>query len=87
MTNTALHGVTPSFIKIDAEGAEYKILRSMQKIMDMHHPKLMIEIHLRHLEKLGVTLGSLFDFIEQYADMIFDWLRKEMSGLFLLKNW
>ncbi len=60
-----LHGVTPSFIKIDAEGAEYKILRGMQKIMDMLHPKLMIEIHPRHLEKQGISLGSLFDFLKE----------------------
>jgi len=60
-----LHGVTPNFIKIDAEGAEYKILRGMWKIMDMHHPKLMIEIHPRHLEKQGISPGYLFDFLKE----------------------
>jgi len=57
--------IGPSFIKIDAEGAEYKILRGMQKVIAVHHPKLMFEVHSRHLEIQGIFLHSLFDFLKE----------------------
>jgi len=60
-----LHRVTPVLIKIDAEGAEYKILMGMQKVIDMHHPKLLIEVHSPHLEKKqGIHLSTFFEFLD-----------------------
>lgn len=70
-----LHGVAPDCIKIDAEGAEYKILKGMQKTIDAYHPKLLIEIHSRHLEKQGMSIRALFDFLERFDYNI--WLVEE----------
>ncbi|ODS34570.1 MAG: SAM-dependent methyltransferase [Candidatus Scalindua rubra] len=37
--------VIPHFIKIDAEGAEFDILRGAIRLLKMYHPELFIEIH------------------------------------------
>ncbi|MCX7998459.1 MAG: FkbM family methyltransferase [Leptospiraceae bacterium] len=55
--------IYPNLIKIDAEGAEFKILRGMQKVLDRFHPKLLIEVHPKHLEKQGISLQSFFNFL------------------------
>jgi len=47
------HGIAPNFVKIDAEGAEYKILKGFEKTINAYHPKLLIEVHPRHLERQG----------------------------------
>lgn len=59
------HGIAPKIIKIDAEGAEYKILKGVRKIIDTYHPKLIIVVHPRHLEKQGISLHTLFDSLKE----------------------
>ncbi|MDW8034352.1 MAG: FkbM family methyltransferase [Nitrososphaerota archaeon] len=58
-----LHGIVPDLVKIDAEGAEYKVLRGMRKTIDAYRPSLVIEVHPRHLEKQGISLDLLFQFL------------------------
>jgi FkbM family methyltransferase len=58
------HGIAPNFVKIDAEGAEYKILKGFEKTINAYHPKLVIEIHPKHLERQGVSLCTLFEFLK-----------------------
>jgi FkbM family methyltransferase len=38
------HAIVPAFIKIDAESAEYRILRGLRDTIERHHPILSIEI-------------------------------------------
>ena len=59
-----INGIAPEFIKIDAEGAEYKILKGMLRVIDSYHPKLLIEVHPRHLKAQGVSIQSFFDFLK-----------------------
>ena len=35
----------PDFMKIDVEGAEYKVLKGAEKVLEKYKPKLMIEVH------------------------------------------
>jgi FkbM family methyltransferase len=59
-----INDISPDLIKIDAEGAEYKILKGMEKVMDANRPKLVIEVHPQHLEKGGISLHALFDLLK-----------------------
>lgn len=40
-----LMNLKPVFVKIDVEGAEYEVLRGMEKTFAAHHPLVMLEIH------------------------------------------
>ncbi len=37
-------GVVPDFIKIDAESAEYRVLRGLRRTIERHHPILSLEV-------------------------------------------
>ncbi len=39
-----VHGIVPSFIKIDAESAEYHVLQGLRHTIEQHHPILSVEI-------------------------------------------
>jgi FkbM family methyltransferase len=45
----AERGVQADFIKIDAEGAEYRILQGMQRTIGTH-PRIMVEVNGNHAE-------------------------------------
>jgi FkbM family methyltransferase len=47
------------FVKIDVEGAEFRALQGMSKILNMYRPKLLIEVHN---EK---NIGEIFNFLEK----------------------
>ncbi|HJQ56189.1 MAG TPA: FkbM family methyltransferase [Vineibacter sp.] len=38
------HGIVPSFIKIDAESAEHRVLKGLQRTIDRHRPILSLEM-------------------------------------------
>ncbi len=38
------HDIVPSFIKIDAESAEYRVLRGLRRTIEQYHPILSLEI-------------------------------------------
>jgi FkbM family methyltransferase len=40
----AQHGIVPSFIKIDAESAEHRVLQGLRRTIERHHPILSLEI-------------------------------------------
>jgi FkbM family methyltransferase len=43
-TFAAGKGIHPDFVKIDVEGFELEVLLGMERILDGHHPLLMIEV-------------------------------------------
>jgi hypothetical protein len=53
----------PDFIKIDAEGAEYDILRGGKRVLAAHDIALFIEINQETLGSFQVTLESLWDLL------------------------
>lgn len=38
------HGIVPTFIKIDAESAEHRVLRGLARTIEQHHPILSLEV-------------------------------------------
>jgi FkbM family methyltransferase len=40
----AQHGIVPSFIKIDAESAEHKVLQGLRRTIEQHRPILSLEV-------------------------------------------
>jgi len=46
------------FVKIDTEGYDFKVIDGMKKIIDRFHPKLMIELYPRLMEKAGLSLEN-----------------------------
>jgi FkbM family methyltransferase len=59
------HNLAPNLVKMDVEGAEYIALLGMQKVIDLYHPKFIIELHPQHLEQQGISLQVLFDFLKK----------------------
>lgn len=55
------HNVIPTFIKIDTEGAEWKVLRGAQHILEQHKPDMLVEINSAPLlkEKIWNFLSEL----------------------------
>ena len=41
--------IKPDFVKVDVEGAEWKVLRGMSKLLDKEEINLMVEIHVDQL--------------------------------------
>jgi FkbM family methyltransferase len=52
-TYCSTHGIVPNLVKIDAEGAELKILRGFIDTLRHNVPTLFVEIHCDKLEKQG----------------------------------
>jgi FkbM family methyltransferase len=44
-TIVELHGLRPTFVKVDVEGAESFVLRGMQRTLQAFRPRLMLEVH------------------------------------------
>lgn len=47
----AQQGITPKFIKIDVEGAEWQVLCGMKKIIAEKSPNILVEIHVDKLRQ------------------------------------
>lgn len=47
------------FMKVDVEGAEPKVIEGAAKVIDRHHPALLLEIEDRHLAKYETTADAL----------------------------
>jgi FkbM family methyltransferase len=49
------HGISPNWIKVDAEGAEPLIVRGMRRLIEEQHPSAIIEFHSRSLTEAERT--------------------------------
>jgi FkbM family methyltransferase len=50
-------------IKIDVEGAEFKVLKGMEKIITDHKPEILIEILDENLNPNGITSQDVFNYL------------------------
>jgi FkbM family methyltransferase len=58
----AAHGVHPTFVKIDVEGAEFGVLTGMKDTLAHHRPVVVLEIHTEWLPE-GITADDVEDLI------------------------
>lgn len=52
-----------SFVKIDVEGAEMKVLKGMAEIIQRDHPTIVVEISDPWLKELGSSSTEVFEFL------------------------
>ena len=52
----------PHLIKMDVEGAEYLVLRGMERTLRAHHPHLLIELHPGPTAPSVLTFLSALDY-------------------------
>lgn len=57
-------GIEPNLIKIDAEGAEYFILKGMSALLESNQLKVLVEIHCKKLEKFGKHFSDVLTLLE-----------------------
>jgi FkbM family methyltransferase len=50
-------------IKIDAEGAEYSVLKGSEKTLRQFRPKIILGLHPKAIENFGDSLIVIYDFI------------------------
>jgi len=53
------------FIKIDAEGAEYAVLKGATNTIEKQRPKMILALHPSSIKNFGDSLEGIFDFISQ----------------------
>lgn len=57
-------GKIPTFIKMDVQGSEPKILRGARTLFDQHRPVVMLEYSPDHIYRCGSSGFEIFAFIE-----------------------
>lgn len=62
----------PDLLKIDVEGAEFFVLNGGTKIIKMYKPDIVLSLHPKHLNKLGLDMNYLFEFCDKYKYEIFN---------------
>jgi hypothetical protein len=63
-------GVIPSFLKIDVEGFEYKLLEGAKTILSTC-PAIFVEVHTLTLPRYGNVFEDLWTFVDHSAYDIF----------------
>ena len=61
----------PDFIKIDAEGADYDILKGAIKVLQMYHPELFIEIHGATRALKENNIENIVQFLQEQGYQIY----------------
>ena len=52
-----------NFVKIDAEGAEYLVLKGLQNTISRDMPKINLALHPGAIEKFGGSLDEIYEFV------------------------
>lgn len=63
----------PDFVKADAEGAEWTILRGGRDLIERTRPRLLLEIEDRHLRRFGHDSGALVEWLTDRGYRMFVW--------------
>lgn len=56
-----------SFVKIDVEGAEMRVLKGMESVIERNHPAMVIEISDAWLRELGSSSAEVLDFLHKHG--------------------
>lgn len=52
------------FIKCDAEGADFKVLRGAETLFELKKPLMIMEFDIANLENLGISYSEFFGYLE-----------------------
>lgn len=55
------------FIKIDAEGAEYSVLKGCAATMNKDKPKIILALHPSSIINFGNSLGEIWDYLQSFG--------------------
>ncbi len=61
----------PDFIKIDAEGAELRILKGANKLLMSGSITVFLELNTETLKSFGISLGQIWDLLHSYGYTVF----------------
>ena len=64
--------LNPGFIKIDAEGAEFLVLRGASSILKYHQPVILFELSNTLLLNFGETSSQLIKFLRDHGYSVFN---------------
>lgn len=68
----AQHSLTPGFIKIDAEGAEHKVLSGMASTIQKHRPVILLELSPELLLANGASAEKLMGLLKHHRYRLLD---------------
>lgn len=66
------NSLNPGFLKIDAEGAEYKVLTGAKDTLVKYRPIILCELSEKFLNQQGSSLQEVFSFLVNLDFSIFD---------------
>ena len=85
-----LSTVTPSFIKIDVEGFECRVLAGLGKTINRGHPVILTEVDHRLLEHANSSVSDLANIMKRYGYEGFGLFLRKLDGTYrvsLSKTW
>ncbi len=60
---TAERGLRPDVIKIDVEGAEFRVLQGARRMLTEGAPLIFCEIHPQQMQNVGGSVAELLDLV------------------------
>jgi FkbM family methyltransferase len=60
------HHFEPDLIKIDVEGHELEVLKGLEKIVEMLHPEILLELHPTNLRLDGGSVNEVISFFKNF---------------------
>lgn len=55
------------FVKIDAEGAEYSVLKGLKNTIDKDKPQIILALHPDSIKNFGDSLKEIWNYIEEHG--------------------
>lgn len=83
-TYCALHGIVPTFIKIDVEGAEKLVLEGAKETVERYKPFLLYEYSQENCNQFGITARDTIEMIESWG---YTWVSDGIDVQAVPHNW
>lgn len=75
----AIEGTVPTFIKIDVEGFEYRVIRGALNLIKSHHPVMLIELVPEFMKGFGAHPQDVFSFLGKLGYCVYDTKLRKLS--------
>ena len=74
------------FIKIDAEGAEYSVLKGCEATMRRDNPKMILALHPKSITNYGDSLEKIWDYLQMFGYTVVYKSEKIDRNFFIRQN-